>query len=106
MAGNVKGITIEFRGETTKLESALRKVNQSTRSIDSELSKVNRALKFNPTSVDLWREKQNLLKMKISETEDKLQLLKKQQASMDAAGVDKNSMEYQKLQREIVGSLK
>ena len=102
MAGNIKGITIEFRGDTTKLDKALRQVNNESRKIDKELKNVDKALKFNPTSVDLWRQKQQLLSQKISETKDKLQLLKQQQAQMDAEGVDKQSMEYQKLQREII----
>lgn len=102
MAGNIKGITIEFRGDTTKLDQALRQVNNETRKIDKELRNVDKALKFNPTSVELWRQKQQLLSQKISETRDKLQLLKQQQAAMDAAGVDKQSLEYQKLQREII----
>ena len=102
MAGNVKGITIEFRGDTTKLDKALRQVNNETKSIDRELKQVNKALKFNPTSVELWRQKQNLLNQKITETKDKLSLLKQQQQAMDAKGVDKNSAEYQKLKREIV----
>ena len=102
MAGNVKGICIEFRGDTTKLDKALRQVNNETRSIDKELRNVDKALKFNPTSVELWRQKQDLLKQKIGETKDKLELLKQQQAAMDASGVDKNSVEYQKLKREII----
>lgn len=102
MAGNIKGITIEFRGDTTKLDKALRQVNQETRKIDQELRNVDKALKFNPTSVELWRQKQQLLTQKISETKDKLDLLKKQQQAMDDAGVDKQSVEYQKLQREII----
>lgn len=102
MAGNIKGITIEFRGDTSKLDQALRKVNNSTKSIDKELKQVDKALKFNPTSVELWRQKQDLLKAKISETKDKLDVLKQAQAKMDADGVDKNSEEYRKLQREII----
>ena len=102
MAGNVKGITVEFRGDTTKLDKALRQVNNETRSIDKELRNVDKALKFNPTSIELWRQKQDLLKQKIGETKDKLELLKQQQAAMDASGVDKNSLEYQKLKREII----
>ena len=100
--GSIKGICIEFRGDTTKLDKALRQVNNETRTIDKELRNVDKALKFNPTSVELWRQKQQLLSQKINETKDKLDLLKQQQASMDASGVDKNSMEYQKLQREII----
>ena len=102
MAGNVKGITIEFRGDVTPLNKALRTINDETRKIDRELKNVDKALKFNPTSVELWRQKQQLLTQKISETKEKLTLLKNEQARMDAAGVDKNSEEYRKLQREII----
>lgn len=102
MAGNIKGITIEFNGDTSKLDRSLREVDKSTRNIDKELRNVNNALKFNPTSVDLWRQKQALLTQKISDTETRLKLLKQQQAQMDAKGVDKNSAEYRKLQREII----
>lgn len=102
MAGNIKGITIEFRGDTTKLDKALRQVNNETKNIDKELRQVDKALKFNPTSVELWRQKQTLLTQKINETKDKLSLLKQQQAQMDTSGVDKNSEEYRKLQREII----
>lgn len=102
MAGNIKGITIEFRGDTTKLDKALRQINNETKTLDRELKQVDKALKFNPTSVELWRQKQQLLSQKISETKEKLTLLKNEQARMDAAGVDKNSEEYRKLQREII----
>ena len=102
MAGNIKGITIEFQGDTSKLEQSIRKVSNSTRAIDKELRQVDKALKFNPTSVDLWRQKQTLLTQKINETRTKLDLLKQRQAQMDASGVDKNSAEYRKLQREII----
>lgn len=100
--GSIKGITVEFRGDTTKLQQALRKVDKSTKDIDKELKAVNKALKFNPTSVDLWRQKQDLLRQKITQTKDKLDVLKQAQKDMDASGVDKNSEEYRKLQREII----
>lgn len=102
MAGNVKGITIEFRGETTKLDKALRQINTETRNLDKELKNIDNALKFNPTNVDLWRQKQEVLSQKVAETKEKLKLLKDEQKRMDAAGVDKNSAEYRKLQREII----
>lgn len=101
MAGNIKGITIEFAGDTSKLDKSLREVSKNARAIDKELRQVDKALKLNPTSVDVWRQKQDLLKQKIKETERQLTLLKQKQESMDAAGVDKNSAEYRKLQREI-----
>lgn len=102
MAGNIKGITIEFRGETTKLDKALKDINKNTRDLDKELKNVDRALKFNPTNIDLWRQKQQILTEKVKETKDKLDLLKQAQAKMDASGVDKASGEYRDLQREII----
>lgn len=102
MAGNIKGITIEFRGDTTKLDKALRDVNKETKGIDRELRAVNKSLKFNPTSVELWRQKQQLLTQKVEETKKKLDILKQAQAKMDADGVDKNTQEYRELQRQII----
>lgn len=102
MAGNIKGITIEFRGDTTSLDKSLRQVDKETRGIDKELSKVDKGLKFNPTSVELWRQKQTLLKDKINETAERLKTLKDAQKQMDAKGVDKNSKEYRELRREII----
>ena len=102
MAGNIRGITIEFAGDTTKLDKALRQIKNSTKDIDKELRDVNKALKFNPTSVELWRQKQDLLKQKIKETENNLKELKSIQAQMDAKGVDKNSEAYRRVQREII----
>lgn len=102
MAGNIKGVTIEFKGETTKLDKALSQVKKETKGIDSELRQVNDALKFNPKNTELLSQKMNLLKQKIDVTEDSLKELKDAQAQMDAKGVDKNSEEYRKLQREII----
>ena len=104
MAGNIRGITIEFAGDTTKLDKALRQIKNSTKDIDSELKQVNKALKFNPTSVELWRQKQDLLRQKIKQTEDNLKELKNIQAQMDAQGVDKQSEAYRRIQREITES--
>ena len=97
-----KGITIEIGANTSKFDKAIKNLNKETRKIDSELKKVNNALKFNPKNVELWRQKQDLLKKKITETEQVLDQLKQKQAVMDAKGVDKNSEEYRKLQREII----
>lgn len=102
MAGNIKGITIEFRGDTTKLDKALRDIKNSTKDLDRELKSVDKALKFNPTSVELWKQKQEILRQKISQTEDNLKELKNIQAQMDAQGVDKQSEAYRTISREII----
>jgi phage-related minor tail protein len=101
-SGKVKGITIEFDGNTTKLGEALKKVDKKTRDLDKELKQVNNALKFNPTNVELWRQKQQLLNEKVTETKKRLDALKQAQKEMEAGGVDKTSAEYRELQREII----
>lgn len=98
---NIKGITIEFNGDTKPLQKALRKVKDETKEIDKELKSVNHALKFDPKNVDLLRQKQELLKKKIDATKTSVEEMKKAQADMDRAGVDKTSAQYQKLAREI-----
>lgn len=105
MAGSIKGITIEFQGDTTKLDKALRNVRKSTKDIDSELRKVNNSLKFNPGNVDLLRQKQTLLNQKIEQTENNLKDLKhmQEQVANDPAQ-GKNSAAYRELQREIIKS--
>ncbi|MEE0897340.1 MAG: phage tail tape measure protein [Acutalibacteraceae bacterium] len=101
-SGKIKGITIEFDGNTTKLGKALKDVDKKTRDLDKELKQVNNALKFNPTNVELWRQKQQLLSDKVSETKRRLDALKAAQREMDTAGVDRSSAEYRELQREII----
>lgn len=102
MAETIKGITIEFRGNTTPLQKAIRTVNSELAKATKELTSVNKALKFNPTSVELWRQKQELLNQKIDSTKDKLNALKQQQQQMDAANVSKSSEEYRRLERQII----
>ena len=102
MAGNIKGITIEFNGDTTKLDKALRQIEKNTRSLDKELKQVDKALKFNPTSIELWRQKQDLLKKKIDETKSRLDLLKDTQRRIDSGEIEATADEYRKLQRDII----
>ena len=102
MAGNIKGVTIEFQADATKLNKELRAISKESAKIDTELKKINSGLKFNPTSVEHWRQKQELLTNKIKDTTRKLEVLKNEQAAMKDAGVSKTSEEYRKLQREIV----
>lgn len=102
MAETIKGITIEFRGNTTPLQKAIRTINSEISKTTKELASVDKALKFNPTSVDLWRQKQKLLEQQIASTEKKLNNLKEQQQQMDAAKVDKNTEQYRRLERQII----
>lgn len=102
MAGDIKGITIEFRGETTKLSKALNKIKDETKGVDTSLKDVNKALKFNPGNVELLGQKQIELKRKIEQTKEKLEAFKEAQRSLDVSGVDKTSSEYMEVRRNII----
>lgn len=102
MPGQIKGITIEFDGNTTKLTAALNKVKAEARGIDSDLKQVNRALKFDPRNTELLGQKQTLLKQKIEQTKASLQKFKDIQKQLDAQKVDKTSAAYMKVRREII----
>ena len=102
MAGYIKGITIEFGADTSKLNSALKKTQGTINKTQAELKQINKALKFNPGNTALLKQKFDLLKASVQQTEDKLKQLKTMQAQMNAAGVDKASAQYRQLEREII----
>ena len=103
MAQTVKGIVIEFEGDTTKLTTALRKVRDSAKDIDRDLRAVNKALKFNPRSTELLAQKQKMLTDRIEQTTKSLDQLEEMQKQLDDdPSVDKQSSEYMALRREII----
>ena len=72
MAGNIKGITIEFSADMSKLNAGLKKANGALSKTQAELKSVNRALKFNPANTTLLKQKFDLLKQSVNQTEDRL----------------------------------
>ena len=103
LGGTIKGITIEFNGDTTKLGKAFTDINAKAEGVDRALKEVNRALKFNPHNTELLAQKQTLLKTKIAQTKEQLNALKAAQKTLDDdPAVDKTSQEYMKLRREII----
>ena len=104
MADRIKGITIEIGGNTTELSKSLKGVNSQIKNTQAQLKDVERLLKLDPKNTDLLRQKQKLLGDAVNETKEKLKQLKEAQAQMDASGVDKNSAQYQALQREIIAT--
>ena len=102
MAGYIKGITIEFGADVSKLNTGLKKAQGTINKTQAELKQINQALKFNPRNTTLLKQKFDLLKLSVTQTEDKLKQLRAMQSKMDAAGVDKTSAQYRQLERELV----
>lgn len=96
----IKGITLEIGGDTTRLSKALSEVNKDLRTTQSDLNAVNRALKLDPTNVELLANKHELLEKQIEQTRKKLDTLKQayqQNLSNPNLGTD----EMKALEREI-----
>ena len=79
---NIKGITIEIGGNTTKLENALKDVNKVVYNTNNELKNLNKALKLDPKNTELLAQKQELLQKNVKATTDRLNTLKEAQRQM------------------------
>lgn len=104
MAGNIKGITIEIGGNTTKLDKALREVNKTSKDLNNQLKDVEKSLKFNPGNFELITQKQRMLAESVENTREKLKLLKdaQEQAKQSLQNGDLGQDEYDALRREII----
>lgn len=104
MAGNIKGITVEIGGDTSKLGKALETSEKQSKNLQKELKQVNTALKFNPSNLELLTQKQKLLTQQIQATKEKLDTLKQAEAQVEAqfnAG-EIGEEQFRAFQREII----
>ena len=104
VANRIKGITVEIGGDTTGLDKALKGVNSTIKSTQSQLHDVNRLLKLDPSNTKLLAQKQELLKNAISDTSEKLNSLKEadKQAKVQLENGELGKDKYDALQREII----
>lgn len=103
---NIKGITIEIGGDTTKLGKALENTEKQSKNLQTELKGVNTLLKYDPKNVTLIQQKQELLNKSIETTKNKLDTLKATQAQVQAQ-FDKGEIteeQYRDFQREIIAT--
>lgn len=103
MAKKIQGITIEIGGDTTKLGKALEDSTKKSSSLQKELQTVNRMLKFDPSSIDLLTQKQDILTEQIAATSEQVDILHDAQAQVQAqfeAG-DIGADQYRAFQREV-----
>lgn len=99
---NIKGITIEIDGNTSPLQSALKDVNGVLKQTQADLKDVNKLLQLDPGNVDLLKQKQQLLKDAIKQTNDKLDLEKKAYEQLkDADPSEENKRKMEVLERQI-----
>ena len=103
MANNIKGITIEIGGDTTKLQTALKGVNGNIRDTQAELRETNKLLKLDPKNTEALAQKQTLLANAISEAKEKLDILKTAEAQVQEQFKKGEASEeqYRAVKREI-----
>lgn len=69
MAGrNIKGITVQIGGDTTKLQTALEGVNSKIKNTQAQLKDVEKLLKLDPGNTELLAQKHKLLADAVTET--------------------------------------
>lgn len=101
-AGRIKGITIEIGGDSTKLVSALAKVDNSITRTQNNLRDLNRALKLDPGNTELIKDKQIELARAIEDTKSKLETEKQALEQMkNTEGFDANSQAARDLKVQI-----
>ena len=79
MASQIKCITVETGGDTTKLEQSLKSVNSTIRNTQSQLKDVTKLFKLDLKNTELLFQKQRLLKDAVQATKEKLEALKEAQ---------------------------
>lgn len=104
MAEKIRGITIELSADASGVLDAVSDINKQLKTTSKDLKDVDKLLKLDPSNTTLLTQKSKLLQEQIGNCKDKLEALKKAQEDMDANGVDKNSQQYQALQREIIAT--
>ena len=102
----LKGITVEIGGDTTDLSNALKDINSESRTVGSELSQVNRLLKFNPESVELLAQRETLLNQQIEVTTRRLETLRSVEGQVreQFARGDIGAEQMRAFEREIIAA--
>ena len=103
-SGKIRGITVEIGGDTTKLGKAIGDVEKQSNSLKGELKQVEKLLKMDPGNADLMAQKQEILTRAVSETSEKLKILKEAQSQVEQQFKDGKIGEdqYRAFQREII----
>lgn len=103
MASTIKGITVKIAGDTMDLQKSLKAVQSSSASLQSELSAINRQLKFDPDNIVLLAQKQEVLQEQIEKSQSALnQLLDVQdQVEEQAKNGEISTEQYRAYQREV-----
>lgn len=99
----IKGISVEIGGNVNGLQKALNDIKSNSKATESELRKVETALRFNPDNVVILAQKQELLTQQVQNTKTKLEQLESIRAQVESQAKDSDlgAEQYRAYQREV-----
>lgn len=103
---NIKGLTVEIGGDTTKLGKALESVNKKSGDLSAELGEINRQLKFDPKNTELLAQKQKVLAEAVETAGEKLDKLREaeKQVQKQFERGEVSEEQVRALKREIIAT--
>lgn len=109
MAGTkIRGITIELSADASGVQNALKDVNSTLKTTQSDLRDIEKLLKLDPTNTELLAQKQDALAKALDATRNKVEVLHQAEEDLKKQMVDGGTEEQQRqlaaLQREIVST--
>ena len=113
MAGNFKGLTIEITGDATQLESVLLSIKRTSRSVQSEVEAVGRAMKVDPTNTALAAKYYDAMGEKLALTRKQAETMRAEQAKLNEkikeyqqviTGLPAGSDAYREVEQKMVAA--
>ena len=108
MAVAYTGLTIQFAGDTTKLQDALKTIRKESNNTNNDLKEINKSLKFNPGNTELLQQKVRNLNKAYEETKQRLDAYKQAMEQLEAKKqsgeqlTEQEQRQYESLQRAIL----
>lgn len=93
----VKGLWVVVNGDATGLKKAMTDAQSTMKSYQRSFKDINKSIKLDPSNIDLYRQKQEILRKTIEETNKTITTLEKQKAEVLSHGARETDEVYQKL---------
>ena len=102
----IKGLTVEIGGDTTQLGKAIDEADKKSKDLSTELSQINKLLKFDEANPELLAQKQKVLAEQIASTGDKLKTLKaaQEQATEAFQRGEVSEAQLRAIEREVISA--
>lgn len=104
MAGSkIKGINIKIGADTRGLDTALKSIENKSKSTKNELKEINTSIKKAPDSLVVWKQKQETLTKAIADSKEKVKLLEnaQEEVTKQLQSGKINGEQYRAFQREL-----